>query len=90
MSTIVHYIKRPAAFDPETLSLMGVAYERALGSFPTSAPSTVREVIAARIIGGAREGERDPEKLCQIALSGLAGRKLDDQSGVGHAGFQID
>ena len=71
MPTIVHYIKHPAAFDPETLSVMGLAYESALRAFPTSTPKNVREDIATRIINGARAGERDPDKLCQIALSVL-------------------
>lgn len=71
MSAIVHYIKEPAVFDPDALSVMGVAYESALKSFPTPAPISVREVIATRIISGARDGERDPKKLFQIAVSGL-------------------
>jgi len=71
MPAIVHYVKQPEAFDPETLSVMGAAYESALRAFPTSAPKDVREVIATRVIDGARAGERDPDKLCQIALSAL-------------------
>jgi hypothetical protein len=71
MPDIDRYIKPPTAFDPETLSAMGIAYESALGAFPTSAPTDVREVIATRIIDGARAGERDPAKLCRIALSAL-------------------
>ena len=71
MPTIVHYLKQPAAFEPETLAVMGVAYDSALKSFPTSPPKGVREVIASRIINGASAGERDPDKLCQIALSAL-------------------
>ncbi len=71
MSDIVHYIKQPAAFDPETLSAMGVAYENALTAYPTSAPQNAREAIATRIIDSARAGERDPAKLCQFALSTL-------------------
>jgi hypothetical protein len=71
MPAIIHYIKQPAVFDPETLSVMGVAYESALRAFPTSAPKNVREVIASRIIDGTRAGERDPDKLCQMALSAL-------------------
>jgi hypothetical protein len=90
MPTIVKYIKQSEAFDPETLSVMGVSYESALKSFPTAPSNTVREVIATRIIAGARDGERDPDKLCQMALSGLAWNKLNDQSGAVHAGFQFD
>jgi hypothetical protein len=71
MSTIVNYIKEPAVFGPETLSVMGVAYECALKALPPSLPKDVREDIAALIIRGARTGERDPNKLCQIALSTL-------------------
>jgi hypothetical protein len=71
MPTINNYIKHIAAFDPETIALMGAAYDKALKSFPTSPPKNVREVIAARIISGARHGERDAENLCEIALSAL-------------------
>jgi hypothetical protein len=70
MPDIIHYIKQPGAFDPETLSVMGAAYESALKAFPVSALS-VREQIASRIIDGTRTGERDPDKLCQMALSTL-------------------
>lgn len=69
MPTIFHYIREPAVFDPEILSAMGAAYESALQTLPTSTPTDVREVIAIRIISGARAGERDPDKLCQNALS---------------------
>jgi hypothetical protein len=70
--TIVHYIKQPAAFEPETLAVMGAAYDSALKAFPTSPPKHVREIIATRIIDGARAGESDPGKLCQMALSALS------------------
>jgi len=71
MPTIENYIKQPAVFDPETISVMSAAYESALRCFPTSAPKSVREVIAARIISGVRGGERDTDKLCQLALSAI-------------------
>jgi hypothetical protein len=71
MSTIDRYLQEPGVFDPETLALMGIAYECALKSFPTPAPQNVREVIAVRIIGRARDGERDPDNLCRIAVLGL-------------------
>jgi len=34
---------------------------------------SVRQVIAARIIGLARTGERDPHKLCEQSLADLDG-----------------
>ena len=71
MPTIFHYIKQLAAFDPETLSIMGAAYENALRTLPASPPKNVREEIATRIIDSARAGERDPDKLYQIAISTL-------------------
>lgn len=71
MPTITHYIKQSAVFDPDALSVMGAAYESALKSFPTPAPISVREVMASRIISGARDGERDPERLFRIAVAGL-------------------
>ncbi len=76
MPTIDRYLKEAGVFDPETLATMGAAYERALKAFPTSAPPNVREVIAARIIGGACDGERNPDNLCQIAILGLPSETL--------------
>ena len=73
MSTIIDYIQRPAVFEPEAITVMGDAYERALRVCPTSAPESVRQVIATRIIAFARTGERDPQTLCEQALAGLDG-----------------
>jgi hypothetical protein len=69
MSNITDYIKRPAVFDAEEISAMSAAYDRALTSFPAPPPKTVSEAIAAVIIVRARSGERNPQKLCQAALS---------------------
>jgi hypothetical protein len=60
-------------FDPETIRLMGLAFEMALASF-RSIPDyadPIREVIARKIIELAKEGERDPERLCDGALRDL-------------------
>jgi hypothetical protein len=57
-------------FDAETIRLMGLAFEMALASFrpiPDYA-DPIREVIARKIIELAKEGERDPERLCDGAL----------------------
>jgi hypothetical protein len=35
-------------------------------------PKFVREIIAKRIVTLGARGERDPERLCQAALSGFA------------------
>ena len=73
MPTINNYVQNPEAFDPEAISVMGDAYERALRIAPTPASEGVRQVIAARIIGLARTGERDPHKLCEQSLTDLDG-----------------
>jgi hypothetical protein len=71
MTNIIDYIRRPAVFEPEVVVAMADAYERALASFDTQPPKTVREVIAGRIIGLAQKGERDPRVLCEKALAAL-------------------
>ena len=73
MPTINNYTQNREAFDPEAISVMGDAYERALKTAPTLASESVRQVIAARIIGLARTGERDPHKLCEQSLADLDG-----------------
>lgn len=74
MPNIINHVQSPEAFDPEAISVMDDAYERALRIFPALASENVRQVIAARIIGLARTGERDPRKLCEQSLADLDGR----------------
>jgi hypothetical protein len=57
-----------ASFDPETIGLLALAYERACESL---APDVkVREALAKRIIDAATRGERDLEKLVEYGLAG--------------------
>jgi hypothetical protein len=60
-------------FDPETIRLMGIAFEMALASRgPTLADANpLREALARKIIELAKAGERDPERLCEGALRDL-------------------
>src|SRR4051812_35966693 len=56
-------------FDPETTRLLGVAFEftvQALHNWGVDDPP--REAIARAIIGDAKAGERDPERLCDLAV----------------------
>jgi hypothetical protein len=56
-------------FDEATISAMGVAFERACTSLQTgSIATTVREIIAMRILEAAAQGERDPDRLHDQAL----------------------
>jgi len=64
-----------AGFDPETIVLLCEAYEKARKSLhDTGQPDIVTEIIVQRIIAFAKQGERDPDKLCADALSALGGK----------------
>jgi hypothetical protein len=59
----------PLAFEPETTRAMGVAFDeicRAL--FVPADAKAIREAIAEKIIEQARSGERDPDRLRDLAL----------------------
>ena len=69
-----------ASFDPETIRLMGLAYEQAcltLGADNVAA----RELVAKRIIEAARRGERDLTKLAAYGIEGLAGTRGTSDTG---------
>jgi hypothetical protein len=71
----VRSLMQPGAFGPEALATMGDALEAAckeLGDI--GQPDVVREIMAVRIIGAARLGERDPARLRVAALSGVSRR----------------
>lgn len=60
---------KDVSFDNTTTLAMGEAFDHACTSlrrFRTLI--TARELIAKRIIAAARNGERDPARLCQQAL----------------------
>jgi hypothetical protein len=61
------------SFDGETVRLMGIAFEMALGSLRATPDHAdpVREAVARKIIELAKAGERDPERLCEGALKDL-------------------
>jgi hypothetical protein len=58
-------------FDPETVRLMGLAFEMALASLRSGCTHPLREALARKIIELAKTGERDPERLCEGALKDL-------------------
>ncbi len=64
------------SFDPETLRALGAAYDLAVAGLNDGGqPDTVCEIIASRIVAAATRGERDPQKLCQVALRGIVERE---------------
>lgn len=76
MSKIVALFER-AAFDPETISVLEDAYEKARRSLHDKGqPALVQEIIAQRIIAAAQTGECNPEKLCETALTALGNKAV--------------
>jgi hypothetical protein len=60
------------SFDPETIEVMGKAYDKAKRRLhDTGQPALVQEVIARRIIDIAATGERDPDQIARRALEAL-------------------
>ena len=60
------------AFDDTATSLMGETFDKACKSLRNfGSASTVREIIAKRIISVATNGERDPARLHEQALLSL-------------------
>lgn len=68
---------RATEFDPNTVQILCDAYEKARKSLhDTGQPPIVNEIIAQRIIALARNGERDPDRLCAGALSALGSKAV--------------
>jgi hypothetical protein len=55
-------------FDDEATLAMGLAFDRACRSLRQLSTVAVREIVAKRIIEAAKNGERDPIRLCGKAL----------------------
>jgi hypothetical protein len=79
-------------FDNETVRLMGIAFEMAVGSIgATPRPDDpIRAALAHKIVAQAQAGERNPERLCEAALSapsrsaaGIAGPPSSSSTGGG-------
>ena len=57
------------SFDSETIRVMGLAFEMALGALRLAdRGDPANEVLAHKIIELAQAGERDPERLCDGVL----------------------
>ncbi len=56
-------------FDPETIRVMGLAFEMALVALRLADRGDLaNEIVASKIIALAKAGERDPERLCESVL----------------------
>jgi hypothetical protein len=63
------FLPATPSFDPEDIAKMSAAFEAALGQLglvDRSDPATM--AVAKLIIEFAKAGERDPERLCALAL----------------------
>jgi len=68
---IRHFLGKDVAFGPEDLEVMGEAFAHALTELGLNdRKDAMVEMVARRIIRAALSGERDPVKLCEIALDG--------------------
>lgn len=74
MGQVLQFPRR-SVFCPETIDVMGQAYDEAIANLNQAGAASelfVRELVAKRIIKMARRGEADRERLCKTAISGFA------------------
>jgi len=58
-----------ASFAPEQIAAMGDAFSNALNALKLSdREDPLAELVAKKVIEIARLGERDPKRLCELAL----------------------
>jgi hypothetical protein len=68
---IRQFLGKDAAFGPEDLEAMSAAFACACAKLKLSAtPDALVEMVARRIIRAALSGERDPQRLCELAVEG--------------------
>jgi len=59
-------------FSPEVVAAMSVAFDDALNKLKlVDRDDPLAAIVARKIIEVARDGERDPVRLCSIALDGV-------------------
>ena len=79
---LVRPFVKGASFDPEHVKAMGEAFDSVIRELDDMGQySVAREVIAEQIIALAKTGERDPDKLCELAMDALGVRRLAAHSG---------
>jgi hypothetical protein len=63
-------------FDPETIRLMGIAFEMALVALQRTngIVNPTRDTVVQKIIDLTKGGERNPERLCETALQAMRPR----------------
>ena len=78
-----------SAFDPETLAIMGRALDEAWAEFESRSwlraepeKSGIRRALALRILAAVRVGQRDPQRLRDVALHVIEGCKITRVAGT--------
>ena len=70
----IYRLLEGGAFDDHAVKALTTAYEAALGEVGvTDRTDPLTEIIARKIIEVANTGERDPERLCELALENIKG-----------------
>ena len=71
----VHRLLNEAAFDAETVQVIGTAFDYVMRHFRLAdRQDSVTETIAKTIIEFAQQGERDPARLKELTLKALTGQ----------------
>ena len=84
MPTILPFIRPETAFDDSTTQIMGQAFDAACAELQdVDLPNLAREIIAERIIGAAKRGERDPKRLCDIGVAAIRPNRKPDRTPSG-------
>ena len=76
-----------ACFDSETMQTLGRAFDQACAALRGFGNAeNIQEIIANEIVDRARQGERDPDLLCEHALQvfGIQNALNVFASSVGH------
>jgi hypothetical protein len=68
----IHRLLQNLSFNQDDIDRLAAAYEEALRALHISdRDDPINQVIAQRIIEGARTGVRDPRDLCKMAIKDL-------------------
>jgi hypothetical protein len=70
-----------SGLEADAVSAVLLALERTLGSLGlTNRTDPLARVVAFKLIEFARQGERDPERLCDLARKSIHTAKREDSS----------
>jgi hypothetical protein len=88
MKSFVDYLRPDSAFEPEAISAMDQAFDKACSILRFENKSHfLKEALATLIVEHASKGELDPDCLCEATLEAIAGYR-SPRPDLGH-GRQI-